>query len=101
MDAENRRHGDAQNNLRKSERPVREVTCRQDEHRRNHGRMQGLLGQDVYHTTDKAWPMVGHPTTLKKLDKAETDLKIGLFKIKVVRQIFNISIVFVKSSTQL
>merc|ERR1719230_503146 len=43
LDAENRRLGDAQKNLRKSERHVKELTYTQDEDRKNHERMQALI----------------------------------------------------------
>merc|ERR1712128_279247 len=45
FDAENRRNADAQKNLRKSERHVKELTYSQDENRKNHERMQGLIDQ--------------------------------------------------------
>merc|ERR1711981_1209749 len=45
LDAENRRNGDAQKNLRKSERTVKELTYTQDEDRKNHERMQALVDQ--------------------------------------------------------
>merc|ERR1712002_1006513 len=44
-DAENRRFGDAQKNLRKSERRVLELTYQQDEDKKNQERMQGLIDQ--------------------------------------------------------
>ena len=40
LDAENRRMQDAQKNLRKSERRIKELTYQQDEDRKNHERMQ-------------------------------------------------------------
>ena len=40
LDAENRRMGDAQKNLRKSERRVMELTYQQDEDKKNQERMQ-------------------------------------------------------------
>merc|ERR1719147_82896 len=43
LDAENRRNADAQKNLRKSERHVKELTYTQDEDRKNHERMQALI----------------------------------------------------------
>merc|ERR1719454_2129988 len=43
MDAENRRCTDAQKNLRRSERHIKELTYQQDEDRKNHERMQGLI----------------------------------------------------------
>merc|ERR1711915_952100 len=42
LDAESRRLGDAQKNLRKSERQVKEYTYQQDEDRKNSERMQAL-----------------------------------------------------------
>merc|ERR1719145_45422 len=45
MDAENRRCTDAIKNLRKSERHVKELQFQQDEDRKNHERMQGLIDQ--------------------------------------------------------
>jgi len=45
LDAENRRFADAQKNLRKSERHIKELTYQQDEDRKNHERMQGLIDQ--------------------------------------------------------
>merc|ERR1712095_110117 len=45
LDAENRRLGDAQKNLRKSERRVKELTYTQDEDRKNNERMQALIDQ--------------------------------------------------------
>merc|ERR1711911_302822 len=45
LDAESRRNADAQKNLRKSERRVKELTYQQDEDRKNHERMQGLIDQ--------------------------------------------------------
>merc|ERR1712008_616810 len=45
MDAENRRCTDAQKNLRKSERHIKELAFQQDEDRKNHERMQGLIDQ--------------------------------------------------------
>merc|ERR1711997_1272381 len=45
MDAETRRCSDAQKNLRRSERTIKELTYQQDEDRKNHERMQGLIDQ--------------------------------------------------------
>merc|ERR1711970_1090230 len=45
LDAENRRMADAQKGLRKSERKIKELTYAQDEDRKNHERMQGLIDQ--------------------------------------------------------
>merc|ERR1712113_1235283 len=45
LDAENRRFSDAQKNLRKSERRIKELTFASDEDRKNHERMQSLIDQ--------------------------------------------------------
>merc|ERR1719454_2194374 len=45
MDAENRRCTDAQKNLRRSERHIKELAYQQDEDRKNHERMQALIDQ--------------------------------------------------------
>ena len=45
LDAENRRFADAQKNLRKSERHIKELTYASDEDRKNHERMQALIDQ--------------------------------------------------------
>merc|ERR1712130_1020860 len=45
LDAENRRNADSLKNLRKSERKIKELTYQQDEDRKNHERMQGLIDQ--------------------------------------------------------
>merc|ERR1712179_864064 len=45
LDAESRRCNDAQKNLRKSERQIKELSYQQDEDRKNHERMQGLIDQ--------------------------------------------------------
>merc|ERR1711883_47403 len=43
MDAESRRFADAQKNLRRSERRIKEMAFAGDEDRKNHERMQGLI----------------------------------------------------------
>jgi len=45
LDSENRRLADAQKNLRKSERRIAELTYQQEEDRKNHERMQGLIDE--------------------------------------------------------
>merc|ERR1712215_174489 len=45
MDSENRRFADAQKNMRKSERHVKELIYQQEEDKKNHERMQGLVDQ--------------------------------------------------------
>merc|ERR1712228_491963 len=45
MDAESRRYADAQKNMRKSERRVKELVFAQEEDKKNHERMQSLIDQ--------------------------------------------------------
>jgi len=45
IDAENRRFGDVNKNLRKSERTIKDLTYAADEDRKNHERMQALIDQ--------------------------------------------------------
>merc|ERR1712038_1284579 len=45
LDAENRRSADSLKNLRKSERKIKELTYSQEEDKKNHERMQGLIDQ--------------------------------------------------------
>jgi len=45
LDAENRRLADAQKNFRRSERQIKELAYTQEEDRKNHERMQGLIDQ--------------------------------------------------------
>ena len=45
LDAENRRLGDANKNLRKTDRKVKELTFSADEGKKNHERMQALMDQ--------------------------------------------------------
>merc|ERR1711941_110191 len=45
LDAENRRFADAQKNLRKSERRIKDLAFAADEDRKNHERMQALIDQ--------------------------------------------------------
>merc|ERR1712110_1211179 len=45
LDAETRRFGDVNKNLRKSERSIKELTFACDEDRKNHERMQSLIDQ--------------------------------------------------------
>ena len=45
LDAENRRQGDAQKNLSRSERHIKELCFAADEDRKNHERMQSLIDQ--------------------------------------------------------
>ena len=43
LDAENRRLGDAQKDLRKSERRIKELSFASDEDKKNHERMQVMM----------------------------------------------------------
>ena len=45
LDAESRRSSEAQKNLRRSERRIKELSFSQEEDRKNHERMQGLIDQ--------------------------------------------------------
>ena len=75
MDAENRRHGDAQKNLRKSERTIKELTYQQDEDRKNHERMQGLIDQ-----------LQGKIKSYKKqIEEAEEIAALNLSKFRTVQ----------------
>merc|ERR1712018_29994 len=76
LDAENRRMADAQKNMRKSERRIKELTYQQDEDRKNHERMQALIDQlqgKIKSYTSRlrrprrslpsTWPSTGRPRT--------------------------------------
>merc|ERR1719370_1492600 len=72
MDAENRRFADAQKNLRKSERRIKELTFAADEDRKNHERMQGLIDQ-----------LQGKIKTYKKqIEEAEEIAALNLAKFR-------------------
>merc|ERR1719264_673604 len=45
LESESRRFGDAQKNMRKSERKIKELTFAADEDKKNHERMQALIDQ--------------------------------------------------------
>merc|ERR1719342_24849 len=75
MDAENRRCTDAQKNLRKSERHIKELTYQQDEDRKNHERMQGLIDQ-----------LQGKIKSYKKqIEEAEEIAALNLSKFRTVQ----------------
>merc|ERR1712174_10524 len=75
MDAEGRRMADAQKNLRKSERRIKELTFASDEDRKNHERMQGLIDQ-----------LQGKIKTYKKqLEEAEEIAAMNLAKFRKVQ----------------
>ena len=76
MDAENRRCTDAQKNLRKSERHIKELTYQQDEDRKNHERMQGLIDQ-----------LQGKIKSYKKqIEEAEEIAALNLAKFRKAQQ---------------
>ena len=76
MDAENRRCTDAQKNLRRSERHIKELTYQQDEDRKNHERMQGLIDQ-----------LQGKIKSYKKqIEEAEEIAALNLAKYRQVRR---------------
>ena len=75
MDAESRRYADAQKNMRKSERRVKELVFAQDEDKKNHERMQGLIDQ-----------LQGKIKSYKKqIEEAETIAALNLSKFKQVQ----------------
>merc|ERR1711997_629215 len=72
MDAESRRFGDAQKNLRKSERKIKELTFAADEDKKNHERMQALIDQ-----------MQGKVKSYKKqIEEAEEIAALNLAKFR-------------------
>ena len=72
LDAENRRLSDAQKGLRKYEQKIKELTYQQDEDRKNHERMQGLIDQ-----------LQGKIRSYKKLiEEAEEMATLNLAKFK-------------------
>jgi len=72
MDAESRRFGDAQKNLRKSERKIKELTFASDEDKKNHERMQALIDQ-----------MQGKVRSYKKqIEEAEEIAALNLAKFR-------------------
>merc|ERR1711992_148350 len=75
LDAENRRHGDANKNLRKSERRMKELTFSADEDRKNHERMQILIDQ-----------LQGKIRTFKKqIEEAEEIAALNLAKYRAAQ----------------
>merc|ERR1711915_462512 len=75
LDAENRRFADAQKNLRRSERTVKELTYRQDEDRKNQERMQSLI--DQLQTKIKSYK--------KQIEEAEEIAALNLAKFRQVQ----------------
>merc|ERR1712060_951178 len=76
MDAENRRNADSLKNLRKSERQIKELTYSQEEDRKNHERMQGLIDQ-----------LQGKIKSYKKqIEEADEIAALNLAKFRQVQQ---------------
>merc|ERR1719268_576178 len=75
LDAESRRSSDAQKNLRKSERTIKELTFASDEDRKNHERMQALI--DQLHGKIKSYK--------KQIEEAEEIAALNLAKYRQVQ----------------
>merc|ERR1711892_1590915 len=75
LDAENRRFSDAQKNLRRSERTIKELTYTQEEDRKNHENMQSLIDQ-----------LQGKIRSFKKqIEEAEEIAALNLAKFRQVQ----------------
>merc|ERR1739849_26382 len=77
LDAETRRFGDVNKNLRKSERHIKELTFACDEDRKNHERMQILI--DQLQGKIKAYK--------KQIEEAEEIAALNLAKFRLPRVI--------------
>jgi len=75
LNAENRRSADAQKNLRKSERLIKELSYTQEEDRKNHERMQAMI--DNMQQKIKSYK--------KQIDEAEAIAGLNLAKYKQVQ----------------
>ena len=76
MDAESRRFADAQKNMRKSERRVKELVFAQEEDHKNHERMQALIDQ-----------LQGKIKTYKQqIEEAEEIAALNLAKFRKAQQ---------------
>merc|ERR1711963_1021968 len=75
LDAEGRRFGDAQKNLRRSERRIKELTFASDEDRKNHERMQSLV--DALQSKIKSFK--------KQIEEAEEIAALNLAKFRKVQ----------------
>ena len=81
LDAESRRMGDAQKNLRKSERTIKELTFASDEDKKNHQRMQSLIDQ-----------MQGKIKSYKKqIEEAEEIAALNLAKYRQVQSALGVA----------
>ena len=80
LNAENRRCSDAQKNLRKSERHVKELAYCQEEDKKNHERMQSMI--DNMQNKIKSYK--------KQIEEAETIAALNLSKYKQVHATLSI-----------
>ena len=81
LDAESRRLGDAQKNMRKSERTIKELTFAGDEDKKNHQRMQSLIDQ-----------MQGKIKSYKKqIEEAEEIAALNLAKYRQVQSALGVA----------
>jgi len=76
LDGEQRRHADAQKNLRKGERRVKELSFQAEEDRKNHERMQDLV--------DKLQQKI--KTYKGQIEEAETIAALNLAKFRKAQQ---------------
>ena len=76
LEAENRRYGDAQKNLCKSERRIKELTYAQDEDRKNAERMQAMVEQ--LQSKTKGYK--------KQIEEAEEIAALNLAKFRKAQQ---------------
>jgi myosin heavy chain 6/7 len=81
MDAECRRMGDAQKNLRKSERSIKESTFASDEDKKNHERMQALI--DQMQSKIKSYK--------KQIEEAEEIAALNLAKFRQVQSALGVA----------
>ena len=82
MEAESRRFGDAQKNMRKSERRVKELVFAQEEDRKNQERMQALIDQ-----------LQGKIKSYKKqIEEAEEIAALNLAKYRQVQNNLSVSV---------
>merc|ERR1719179_48688 len=81
LDAESRRLGDAQKNLRKSERTIKELTFASDEDKKNHERMQALI--DQMQSKIKSYK--------KQIEEAEEIAALNLAKFRQVQSALGVA----------
>merc|ERR1712105_119457 len=76
LDDEARRHADAQKNLRKCERRIKELTFQSDEDKKNHERMQDLVDNLQQKTK----------TYKRQIEEAEEIAALNLAKFRKAQQ---------------